>query len=37
MDNRLLCDEYPSAIGSYVYNSEYSYVNLEFDYSSILI
>lgn len=37
MDNRLLSDEYPSTIGTYVYNSEYAYVNREFDYCSILI
>jgi hypothetical protein len=32
MKNRLLGDEFPSAIANYVYNSEYSYDNREFEY-----
>lgn len=30
--NLLLSDEYPSSIGAYVYNSDYYYVNREFEY-----
>lgn len=32
MENRLLSNEYPSSIGAYVYNSDYSYDNREFEY-----
>ncbi len=32
MIRRLLSDEYPSSIGAYVYNSDHSYVNREFEY-----
>lgn len=32
MIRRLLSDEFPSEIGAYVYNSEYSYINREFEY-----
>lgn len=32
MDNKLLCDEYPSSIGDYVYNSDYYYGNRQFEY-----
>lgn len=32
MKSRLLCDEFPNYIGKYIYNSEYSYNNREFEF-----
>jgi hypothetical protein len=32
MKERLLCDEFPDHIGRYIYNSEYSYENREFEF-----